>query len=90
MSERDDLSLTIARQLEIDGQHARYFEARDKQGIDTFRSAGRRAARLVGLNVRTARSDPAKCADGRAVVIVCVTGGLAEEDREGFDERRGT
>jgi hypothetical protein len=84
---QSDLELTVARQLEIDGQFVAHFDTDGAAGIAAVRAAGRRAGRLLGLNVRTVHSDPNKRDDNRVVVIVAVTGGMSGEDAARLTER---
>src|ERR1700733_4507856 len=57
-SEPDELTLLIARHLEVDWQYVRRFEAADTEKIAEVRAAGRRAGRLLGYKIMTRQSAP--------------------------------
>jgi hypothetical protein len=65
VAEPDELTLTIARQLEIDTQYVEHVEAWDNERIAQIRSAGRKAGRLLGWKIRTVQTQPTD--DGRLV-----------------------
>ncbi|HEY5361225.1 MAG TPA: hypothetical protein VIJ82_26670 [Streptosporangiaceae bacterium] len=84
-SEPDELTLTIARHLEVDWQYVCRVEAWDKGQIATVRAAGRRAGRLLGYKIATRQSEPD--AEDRVVVIVAVREPPSKEDHERMEER---
>lgn len=71
----------IATRLEIDWQCVRQFEALDKDAISTFRAAGRRAGRVLGLKVRTMEAAVTGRSDQVAVIVVVVSGPEADRAR---------
>jgi hypothetical protein len=84
-SEPDELTLTIARHLEVDWQYVCRVEAWDTSQIATVRAAGRRAGRLLGYKIATRQSEPD--AEDRVVVIVAVREPPSKEDHERMEER---
>jgi uncharacterized NAD(P)/FAD-binding protein YdhS len=85
VSEPDELTLMIARHLELDWQYVRRIEARDTDQIATVRSAGRKAGRLLGYKIVTRQSEPNE--ENRVVVIVAVREPPSKEDHERMQER---
>jgi hypothetical protein len=85
VSEPDELTLIIARHLEVDWQYVRRIEAWDTEQIAAVRSAGRKAGRLLGYKIVTRQSEPTE--QNRVVVIVAVREPPTEEDRERMLER---
>jgi hypothetical protein len=85
VSEPDELTLVIARHLEVDWQYVRRIEAWDTDQIAEVRSAGRKAGRLLGYKIVTRQSDPNE--ENRVVVIVAVREPPNEEDHERMQER---
>jgi hypothetical protein len=78
--EPDELTLTIARHLEVDWQYVERVEAWNADRIDEVRSAGRRAGRMLGYKIRT--FGQTRDAEGRVVVVVVASEPpSAEEDR---------
>jgi len=51
LPEPDELTMTIARHLEIDNQYVEFIGARDIHRIAEVRSAGRKAGRLLGWKI---------------------------------------
>jgi len=86
-AEPDELTLKIARHLEIDHQYVKHVEAWDVEQIAAIRAAGRRAGRLLGWNVMTHQSDPRKREDGLVVVIVAVRDYPNDEEEQRMTER---
>jgi hypothetical protein len=86
-AEPDELTLLIAQRLEIDWQYVEYVEAWNTERIAQVRAAGRKAGRVLGFKVVTRQSDPALREDNRVVVIVAVTDGPSQDDRDRIDER---
>jgi hypothetical protein len=84
-SEPDELTLTIARHLEVDWQYVCRIEAWDADQIATVRSAGRRAGRLLGYKIVTRQSEPND--ENRIVVVVAVREPPSKEDHERMQER---
>jgi hypothetical protein len=84
-SEPDELTLTIARHLEVDWQYVRRIEAWDADQIALVRSAGRRAGRLLGYKIVTRQSEPND--ENRVVVVVSVREPPSKEDHERMQER---
>jgi hypothetical protein len=70
VAEPDELTLTIARRLEIDSQYVVHIETWDTERIAEVRSAGRKAGRLLGWKIRTFQTQPTE--EGRLVVVVMV------------------
>jgi hypothetical protein len=85
LSEPDELTLTIARHLEVDWQYVRRIEAWDIERIATIRAAGRRAGRLLGYKIATRQSEPDE--ENRVVVVVAVREPPSQEDHERMQER---
>jgi hypothetical protein len=85
VAEPDELTLTIARHLEVDWQYVRRIEAWDTEQIATVRAAGRRAGRLLGYKIATRQSEPNE--ENRVVVIVAVREPPSKEDHERMEER---
>jgi uncharacterized NAD(P)/FAD-binding protein YdhS len=85
VAEPDELTLTIARHLEVDWQYVRRIEAWDTEQIATVRAAGRRAGRLLGYKIATRQSEPSE--ENRVVVIVAVREPPSKEDHERMEER---
>jgi hypothetical protein len=85
VSEPDELTLTIARHLEVDWQYVRRITASDAAQIAAVRSAGRRAGRLLGYKIVTRQSEPNE--QNRVLVVVAVREPPSEEDRERMQER---
>jgi len=54
----DELTLAIARALEVDWQYAERVEAWDAERIAEVRSAGRKAGRLLGFKIATFQGQP--------------------------------
>jgi hypothetical protein len=85
VSEPDELTLIIARHLEVDWQYVRRIEAWDADQIAAVRSAGRKAGRLLGYKIATRQSEPTE--ENRVIVIVAVREPPNEEDHERMRER---
>jgi hypothetical protein len=85
VAEPDELTLAIARQLELDSRYVERVEVRDTKRIAEVRSAGRRAGRLLGWKIQTFRSQPTD--EGRVVVVVMLREWPDEEIRERLGER---
>jgi hypothetical protein len=85
VAEPDELTLTIARQLEIDSQYVVHIEAWDTERVAEVRSAGRRAGRLLGWKIRTFQSEPND--DGRLVVVVMIHEWPDKQMRARLEER---
>jgi hypothetical protein len=81
MAEPDELTLAIARALEVDWQCFELVEAWNTDRVAEIRAAGRRAGRLLGYKILTRRSTPRR-ADGRIVVAVVVREPLNDADSE--------
>ncbi|WP_129669019.1 hypothetical protein [Phytoactinopolyspora endophytica] len=87
MADPDELTITIARHLEVDWQYVEHVDALNEERIAEIRSAGRRAGRLLGYKIVTHQSDPGQRKDGRVVVIVAVRESPNAEDEERMNER---
>jgi hypothetical protein len=85
ISEPDELTLLIARHLEVDWQYVRRIRARDADQIAAVRTAGRRAGRLLGYKITTRQSAPSD--EGRVTVIVAVRVPPSQEDNDRMQER---
>ena len=85
VSEPDELTLLIARHLEVDWQYVRRIRARDADQIAAVRTAGRRAGRLLGYKITTRQSAPDD--EDRVTVIVAVRVPPTQEDNERMQER---
>ncbi|MGH3277252.1 MAG: hypothetical protein ACRDNZ_23345 [Streptosporangiaceae bacterium] len=85
VSEPDELTLLIARHLEVDWQYTRRIAARDTEKIALVRTAGRRAGRLLGYKITTRQSTPDK--ENRVTVTVAVRVPPSQEDHERMQER---
>jgi hypothetical protein len=83
--EPDELTLSIARHLEVDWQYVRRIPASDPGQIAAVRAAGRRAGRLLGYKIATSQSEPND--SDRVQVVVAVREPPSEEDRERMQER---
>lgn len=84
-SEPDELTLLIARHLEVDWQYVRRFEAGDAEKIAEVRAAGRRAGRLLGYKIMTRQSAPNE--HNRVTVVVTVREPPSQEDHERMQAR---
>ncbi|MEU6860907.1 hypothetical protein AB0B28_18780 [Glycomyces sp. NPDC046736] len=80
MPDPDELTLQIARSLEVDWQYVEHVDAQNKDRIKEVRSAGRKAGRLLGYKIVTTQSDPSRREDRRVVVIVAVEEGPKEDE----------
>ncbi len=76
----DELTLVIARVLEVDWQYVERVAAWDAERIAEVRSAGRKAGRLLGFKIATFQSQPDK--EDRVAVIVAVRESPSEEDHQ--------
>jgi hypothetical protein len=85
MSEPHELTLTIARRLEVDWQYVERVEAWNTERIAEVRSAGRKAGRLLGYKVITHQAQPDD--ENRVTVIVAVRESPSEEDHQRMEER---
>lgn len=85
VSEPDELTLIIARHLEVDWQYVCRFEARDTEQIAAVRSAGRKAGRMLGYKILTRQSEPNEA--NRVTVVVAVREPPSDEDHERMQER---
>jgi hypothetical protein len=85
MPEPDELTLVIARALEVDWQYVEGVEARDAERIAQVRSAGRKAGRLLGFKIMTFQSQPND--QDRVAVIVAVREAPNAEDKQRMQER---
>lgn len=85
MAEPNELTLAIARQLEIDAQYLERIEVWDTERIAEVRSAGRKAGRLLGWKIRTIQTQPND--EGRLVVAVIVHEWPDEEMRGRLEDR---
>jgi hypothetical protein len=86
MAEPDELTLMIARVLEVDWQYFELVEAWNVDRIAEVRAAGRRAGRLLGYKVLTRQSSPRR-EDGRVVVAVVVREPPNDVEAERMRER---
>jgi hypothetical protein len=85
VSEPDELTLLIARHLEVDRQYVRRIPARDAAQIAAVRAAGRAAGRLLGYKISTRQSAPND--EDRVTVVVAVRVPPSQEDHERMQER---
>jgi hypothetical protein len=85
VSEPDELTLLIARHLEVDWQYVRRIEAWDAAQIAAVRAAGRRAGRLLGYKIVTRQSAPSE--ENRVTVVVAVREPPSQEDHERMQAR---
>jgi hypothetical protein len=85
MADPDELTLTIARALEVDWQYVEHVEAWDTERIAEVRSAGRKSGRLLGLKIATFQSQPND--ENRVTVIVALRQPPNAEDGERMMER---
>ena len=85
VSEPDELTLLIARHLEVDWQYVQRVEAWDAARIAQVRAAGRRAGRLLGYKIVTRQSAPDD--GGRVTVVVAVREPPSQEDHDRLQER---
>ena len=81
----DELTLEIARALEVDWQYAEVAEAWDAGRIAEVRSAGRKAGRLLGYKIATFQGQPDE--ENRVVVIVAVREPPNAEENQRMQER---
>jgi hypothetical protein len=87
MPEPDELTLAIARHLEVDWQYVVRVEAWNTERIAEIRSAGRKAGRLLGYKIATFQAEPDE--ENRVKVIVAVRKApSAEEDKRMEDRAR--
>jgi hypothetical protein len=85
MADPDELTLAIARHLEIDVQYVEIVEAWDTERIAAVRSAGRKAGRLLGWKIVTMQTAPND--EDRVVVVVCVREWPSQEVEDRLTER---
>jgi len=85
MADPDELTLAIARHLEIDVQYVEIVEAWDTERIAAVRSAGRKAGRLLGWKIVTMQTAPDD--EDRVVVVVCVREWPSQEVEDRLTER---
>jgi hypothetical protein len=85
VSEPDELTLLIARHLEVDWQYVCRVEARDAGQIAAVRAAGRAAGRLLGYKIKTRQSAPND--ENRVTVVIAVREPPSQEDHERMQER---
>jgi hypothetical protein len=81
----DELTLEVARALEVDWQYVEGVEAWDAERIAQVRSAGRKAGRLLGFKIATFQSRPND--EDRVAVIVAVREAPNAEDAQRMQER---
>jgi hypothetical protein len=86
LAEPDELTLAVARRLEIDGQYVEHVEPWDTERISEVRSAGRKAGRLLGWKIITHKSKRLTD-ENRVVVIVTIRDYPDDETRERLTER---
>lgn len=79
--EPDELTLTIARHLEIDHQYAELVEAWNTERIAEVRSAGRKAGRLLGWKIITHQTAPGDDDCVRVIVILRESPNAEEHER---------
>lgn len=85
MDQPDDLTLSIARHLEVDWQYIEYVEARNTARIAEVRSAGREAGRLLDHKVATVQTEPDD--EDRVMVVVVVRETPSSEKEQRMAER---
>ncbi len=85
MPDPDELTLAIARVLEVDWQYVERVEARDTARIAEVRSAGRKAGRLLGYKVATFQNQPDK--ENQVSVLVAVREAPSAEEGQRMMER---
>jgi hypothetical protein len=85
LPEPDELTLTIARHLEIDNQYVEFIGACDIHRIAEVRSAGRKAGRLLDWKIMAYQTSPND--EGRLAVIVAVREWPYEEREQRMAER---
>ena len=85
MDEAGELTLTIARHLEVDHQYVEFVEVWDTGRIRQVRSAGRKAGRLLGWKIMTHATEPND--EGRVTVVVAVREWPDPEERARLEER---
>ncbi|GIG57153.1 hypothetical protein Lfu02_15250 [Longispora fulva] len=85
--EPGDLTLAVARRLELDWQYVEHIDPSDQLRIVAVREAGRAAGRLLGVQVVTGETDPAAREDEKVVVYVAVTSTSDPQDQERLDQR---
>jgi hypothetical protein len=83
--EPDELTLTIARALEVDWQYVERVEAWNTDRIAEVRSAGRKAGRMLGYKIRTFVSTLG--GEARVVTGVAVVQPPSEEEERRMEER---
>jgi hypothetical protein len=85
VAEPDELTLTIARHLEVDWQYVERVEAWDTERIAAVRSAGRAAGRMLGYKIVTVQAEADD--EDRVTVIVAVREAPSAEENERMRER---
>jgi len=85
MPEPDELTLAIARHLEVDWQYVERVEAWDAERIAEIRSAGRKAGRMLGYKVATHQGRPDD--ENRVTVIVALREAPSAEEGQRMTER---
>jgi hypothetical protein len=86
MAGPDELTLAIARVLEVDWQYSELVEAWNTDRVAEVRAAGRHTGRLLGYKILTRQSTP-RPEDGRIVVAVVVREPPNAADAERMRER---
>ena len=69
---QDDLTLEIARDLQLEGTSVRVVESIPRQRVVDVSWAARRAGRLIGEHVRTLVTPLTPRADGEVAVVAVV------------------
>ncbi len=85
MPEPDELTLAIARRLEVDWQYVERVEAWDAERIGEIRAAGRKAGRMLGYKIATHQGRPDE--ENRVTVIVVLRAAPNAEEDQRMTER---
>lgn len=85
MPQPDELTLAIARHLDVDWQYVERVEAWNTEHIAEIRSAGRKAGRMLGYKITTHQARPDN--ENRVTVIVALREAPNAEEEQRMTER---
>lgn len=86
MQQPDELTLAIARHLDVDWQYVERVEASNTEHIAEIRSAGRKAGRMLDYKIATYRA-PRPDNENRVTVIVALREAPNAEEEQRMTER---
>src|SRR4051794_3117347 len=81
VTQADELTLKVARQLEVDWQYVERVDAGETARIAAVRSAGRKAGRLLGFKIASVQTAPDDENLVTVVVVVREAPGSDEDKR---------